>query len=400
MAAWGGGPTTERTLVKRTSTDVKVNKPDIWHSRMGHPGTTIFRRMIPLTQGHDLTAADAGKTRECVACIHGKLIRKPSHWTLPSELPPPLHRLQGDICGPIDPPSGTFRYYFVLVDALGSHFELSLLLTRNLVFPKTLAIFLRYKNHFPEFPIKHLRMDNAQEFRSHTLEDFCTASRINLTYSVAYKHFQNGLAEAFIKKIQLIPRPLLLHAKLPSSMWGHTVLHAAALLRLRPMLLNVQTPYELLTCRPPNISHLRTFGCQVWVPLLEPKLRTIGPHRQEGIYVAYDSPLIIRYLEPSTGHLLKARFANYKFIETIFPTLKQTKPSPPLSFGAPQTLTSNPDPPTSIAETETAKLLKLKALADQTPDGFSTEDRIIRNAIPGTGLTLPAKRTATKAPAN
>ena len=78
--------------------------------------------------------------------------------------------------------------------------------------------------------------------------------------------------------------------------------------------------------------------------------------------------------------------------------MKQTKPSPPLNFGAPETLTSNPDPPTSLADTETAKFIKLKALADQTPDGFSTEDRIIRNAIPGTGLTLPAKRTATKAP--
>jgi hypothetical protein len=40
--------------------------------------------------------------------------------------------------------------------------------------------------------------------------------------------------------------------------------------------------------------------------------------------------------------------------------------------------------------------MNLKALAENTPDGFSTEDRIIRNAIPGTGLTLPAKRIAPK----
>jgi hypothetical protein len=109
--------------------------------------------------------------------------------------------LQGDICGPIDPPSETFRYYFVLVNASGSHLEVSLLPTRNVVFPKTLAILLKYKNHFLEFSIKHLRMDNAQEFRSHAFEDFCTASGINLTYSVPYEHAQNGLAEAFVKKI-------------------------------------------------------------------------------------------------------------------------------------------------------------------------------------------------------
>ena len=68
---------------------------------------------------------------------------------------------------------------------------------------------------------------------------------ITLTYVVPYEHNHNGLAEAFIKRIQLIARPLLLHANLPSNLWGHAVLHATTLLRLRPTLLNVQTPYEL-----------------------------------------------------------------------------------------------------------------------------------------------------------
>ena len=120
-------------------------------------------------------------------------------------------------------------------------------------FPKTLATMLRYRNHFPEFPIKYLRMDNAQEFRSHAFEDFCIVSWISLTYSVTYEHSQNGLEEEFVEKIQLVARPLFLHAKLSSFMWGHAVLHAAALLKLRPTLLHVQTPHELLTRRPPNV---------------------------------------------------------------------------------------------------------------------------------------------------
>lgn len=85
-------------------------------------------------------------------------------------------------------------------------------------------------------------MDNAQEFRSHAFEDFCIAPGISLTYSVPYKHSQNGLAVAFVKKIHLVAMPLLLHAKLSSSMWDHAVLHAATLLKLRPTLLHIQTP--------------------------------------------------------------------------------------------------------------------------------------------------------------
>ena len=82
MAAWEGSPTMERNLAQGVSVDTKAAKPDIWHSRLGHPGTTIFRRMIPLIQGHTLTTADAGKMQECMACIQGKLIRRPSHWAL------------------------------------------------------------------------------------------------------------------------------------------------------------------------------------------------------------------------------------------------------------------------------------------------------------------------------
>ena len=51
----------------------------------------------------------------------------------------------------------------------------------------------------------------------------------------------------------------------------------------------------------------------------------------------------------------------------------------------------NPDPPTSLPNTEVLKLLNLRNLAENTPDGFSTQPRIIRNPIPGTGNIYPEK---------
>jgi transposase InsO family protein len=154
------------------------------------------------------------------------------------------------------------------VDAAGVHFEVSLLSRRNMVFSKILAMLIKFRTHYPDSPIQTLRMDNAKEFRSQQFEDYCVPSGITLTYAVPYEHSQNGLAEAFIKKIQLISRPLLLHAKLPSHFWAHAVLHAATLLRYRPTLLNDHSPLELLFGQIPNISHFRTFGCRVWIPVL------------------------------------------------------------------------------------------------------------------------------------
>ena len=103
-------------------------------------------------------------------------ITTPSQWHIPTELPPPLHRIQGDICGPINPPSNSFWYLLVLIDASGNHLEVALLTTRNIVFSRILAILLRYKNHFREYLVKYLWIHNALEFRSHTFEDYCTAS--------------------------------------------------------------------------------------------------------------------------------------------------------------------------------------------------------------------------------
>jgi hypothetical protein len=256
--------------------------------------------MLSLTLGHNLNSLDAHKVHECIACIQGKLSKKPSRWQLLSELPPPLYRIHDDVCGPINPPSGAFRCFFVLIDASSSHLEVSLLPTRNMLFPKLLAILIRYWNHFPDFPIKYLRMNNAQEFCSHAFKDYCVATGITLTYFVPYEHSPNGLAEAFTNKIQLVIHPLLLRAQCPSSMWRHVVLHATILLKLRPTLLNVQTPAELQSGRTPDVSHIRIFGYQVWDLVPKPKRYTVGPHKEERIYVGFDSPFIIQYLVHTT----------------------------------------------------------------------------------------------------
>ena len=263
---------------------------------------------------------------------------------------------------------------------------MSLLSTRNLAFPKLLTMIIKIRTHHPELRIKTLRMDNAGEFKSKTFEDFCTATGIHLTYSVPYEHSQNGLAEAYIKKLQMVARPLLLHAKLPATLWGHAILHVAALLRLRPTLLNPITSQQLLTGRTPDVSHLRIFGCRVWVPRPEPLRRTISAHREEGVYMGFDSPSILRYFVPSTGALLKARFQNCIFEENVFPHVPCPKGTPDLNFYSPQTFTLNLDPRTSLSETEVQKILHLQALADRLPDGFSDAPRVTRISTLGTGL--------------
>src|SRR5450759_736159 len=119
----------------------------------------------------------------------------------------------------------------------------------------------------------------------------------------------------------MIARPLLMNSNLPLSAWGHAVLHATTLIKYRPSAYNTKTPYHLAFGLPPDLSHLRIFGCQVMVPILGPKRTKIGPQRRAGIYVGHDSTSIIRYLEPTTGDVFKARHQDCHFYEDNFPQL-------------------------------------------------------------------------------
>ena len=54
----------------------------------------------------------------------------------------------------------------------------------------------------------------------------------------------------------------------------------------------------------------------------------MGPQRRLGIYVGFDSPSIISYLEPLTGDVFIAHFADCHFNESVFPSLGREKSIP------------------------------------------------------------------------
>lgn len=235
----------------------------IWHDRLGHPGSVMMRKIIENSCGHSLKSQQILQSHSCAACSQGKLIIRPSPAKINYESINFLERIQGDICGPIHPPCGPFRYFMVLIDASTRWSHVSLLSTRNLAFARLLAQLIRLRAHFPDYPIKTIRLDNAGEFTSEAFYNYCMSIGISVEHPVAHVHTQNGLAESFIKRLQFIARPLLMKSKLPISAWGHAILHAAALIRMRPTSHHKFSPSQLVLGQEPNISHLRIFGCVI-----------------------------------------------------------------------------------------------------------------------------------------
>ena len=58
----------------------------------------------------------------------------------------------------------------------------------------------------------------------------------------------------------------------------------------------------------------------MYVLIAPPKRTKMGPQRRLKIYIGYESPTIIKYLEPSMGDIFTARFVDCHFDESNFPT--------------------------------------------------------------------------------
>ncbi|KAK6152021.1 hypothetical protein DH2020_014656 [Rehmannia glutinosa] len=122
----------------------------LWHDRLGHPGTTMMRRIVEHTNGHPLKSTKMLMSKDyfCESCSQGKFITKPSMEKVGYESPSFLQRIHGDICGPIHPASGPFRYFMVLIDESCRWSHICLLSTRNVAFARLLAQIIKLRAHF------------------------------------------------------------------------------------------------------------------------------------------------------------------------------------------------------------------------------------------------------------
>ncbi|KAM1234375.1 hypothetical protein ACFX2J_003964 [Malus domestica] len=156
----------------------------------------------------------------------------------------------------------------VLVDASTRCSHVCLLSTRNVAFAKLLAQIIKLRVHHLDHSIKLIRLDNAEEFTSQTFDDYCMSVGIDVEHPVPHVHTQNGLAEAFIKRHQLIAQTLVMRTKLPVSAWGYAILHATMLVRLRTTATQPHLPLQLVTRYEHDVLHLLVFRCVIYVPIL------------------------------------------------------------------------------------------------------------------------------------
>ncbi|XP_047307541.1 uncharacterized protein LOC124911138 [Impatiens glandulifera] len=116
----------------------------------------------------------------------------------------------------------------------------------------------------------------------------------------------------------------------------------------------------------PNISHLRIFECAVYVSIALPQRTKMKPQRRLEIYIGYESPSIIKYLEPLTGDSFTAQENKQLEKEIIWRELSL----------------AHYDPRTKQSELEVQKIIHLQNLANQLPDAFTDPKKVTKSYIP------------------
>jgi hypothetical protein len=110
----------------------------------------------------------------------------------------------------------------------------------------------------------------------------------------------------------------------------------------------------------------------------------MGPHRRMGIYAGYQSPSILKYLEPLTGDLFTARFAECIFNEDHFLALGRDNKF--ITYGWEINWDDKSillfDPRTKETSLQDQKIIELQQIASNLPAAFSNYKGVTKSLNP------------------
>ncbi|KAH9724313.1 hypothetical protein KPL70_007440 [Citrus sinensis] len=246
-----------------------LNKTLLWHFRLGHMSERGLRE---LSKQGALGEDKIEPLEFCEECVLGKSSRvKFSNGAHVSR--GTLEYIHADLWGPAQTTSlGGAIYFLSLIDDHS-------IMVWVYVLKNTDEVFEQFKNWKTLIEtqtnkkVKKLRTDNGLEFCNKRFEEFCTKHGIMRHRTVRYTPQQNGLAERMNRTLVDKVRCMLIHSKLPMSLWAEALSTACHIVNRSPSTgINFKTPYELWYGKPVDYSNLKIFGCPAYAHIKQGKL--------------------------------------------------------------------------------------------------------------------------------
>jgi hypothetical protein len=248
----------------------------------------------------------------------------------------PLELVHSDVWGPapINSSNG-YRFYLLFVDDY-SQFSWLYLLKRKSNVLHTFKHFQASVENLLSQKIKVLRTDCGGEYTSNEFNAHCASHGITHHFSCPHTPQQNGLVERKHRHVIESALTLLSNAGLSITHWSYAVSTAVHLInRLPTPKLSHQTPWEMLFHKPPDITHLKTFGCLCF-PYLRPyNNHKLQPRSTPCIFLGY--PIYSKgyiCLDPKTHRVYISRHVLFNESEFLahLSLPSQSTPTPVTSF--------------------------------------------------------------------
>lgn len=253
----------------------------LWHRRLAHIGE---KGLDCLYKQGLLGKAKPVYPCFCEHCALGKSMRasfRPASYTTIER----LDYIHSDLWGPARVTThGGARYFLTLIDDFSTKLWIFTLKSKDEVFERFLEWKTQIENKTGK-KIKYLRTDNGLEYLNEKFINLCKSSGISRHLTVVGTPQQNGLAERFNRTLLERVRCMLSNSNLPRVFWGEAVNTTAYIISRSPSsALKFKTPQEVWTGKPPNLKHLRIFGCAAYAHTRQEKLQ---PHAKRCVFIGY-----------------------------------------------------------------------------------------------------------------
>jgi transposase InsO family protein len=118
--------------------------------------------------------------------------------------------------------------------------------------------------------------------------NFCKDVGIKRELTTPYNPKQNGVAERKNRTIMEVVKTMIRDQDLPMCLWAEATMTAVYVQnRLSHSALGFKTLEEMFTGKKPEVSHLKIFGCPVFIHIPKEKRNNLEPSGNKRIFVGY-----------------------------------------------------------------------------------------------------------------
>ena len=304
---------THRILSLQSDHDRRLAQ--LYHRRMGHISAQYLKKLQSVAEGIPKFEVNADQFYDCEICIKAKSTRAP-HTAERRRGVRIYEVVNSDVIGPMKEARTGEKYLLNFIDDYSMFSVTYPMKFRSEIINVLKKYVTKAEQSFPDVRITSLRCDNAKEYISGAVKEYCDSRGIETDASNPYTPQQNARSERYNRKLEERIRAIMFQGRIPFDEWPLVSKMAEYLINRTPsrMLKGWKTPFELYYGRKPNLSNIRIGGCATWV-YIEKFNRDdtkFGSCADEKTLMGYTSNGYV-LMNPVTKKLYRS--CNVKFIE-------------------------------------------------------------------------------------